>query len=102
MCPTGRKIMAVVPRKIIGPRTFTVTFCSAGDDHLVSVTLDVVGRDNVFVLRAELLSQYGKPIAESRVDATWNDHRKGNTVTFMDIGGVTSRIEYKAEGGSEL
>lgn len=97
---TNQKILAVIPRKTIGSRTFKVAFCSFGDDRLGAVSLSTT--DNYHLIKNDLLSNYGKPVSDNRDGTVWNSPKTGNTITLIDIAGIAARIEYKRIGGGGL
>lgn len=92
---------ATIPRKLIGGYAFQVTFCTDASSRVTSVALSPTRDANLSLLRSTLVSQYGRP---NIVDGTliWSDKKKGNTVSYYDVGGVVGRIEYKKLGGSGL
>jgi hypothetical protein len=100
-CNNGLKAIAVIPKKTIAGRGFSVTFCSESSGQLSSVRLDNVGA-NVIQLRQTMISEYGQPIRLGPVGLMWNDKRTGNTISLFEITATGSIIEYKRSGGSGL
>jgi hypothetical protein len=101
LCNNGRKVIAVIPNKILAGSNFNVKFCAFADGRLSSIRLDSTSA-NTYQLKQTMMSQYGQPVSMGRGDFLWNDKKSGNTVIFSDIGGVVSMIEYKPIGGAGL
>jgi hypothetical protein len=102
VCNNGRKVIAVIPKKILAGISFKVSFCASADGNLSSIRLDNIGA-NTYQLRQTMISQYGRPVITDG-DSIWNDKKSGNTVVFMDLLGIGTgaMIEYKPMGGGGL
>jgi hypothetical protein len=92
---------ATIPRKAVGGFTFQVTLCTEGSDKVTTVALSPSEGTSLPTLRSALVSQYGQPTVVNGTDI-WNDRKTGNTISYIEIGGVVARIEYKKMGGAGL